>query len=182
MRLKPIEKPKSILMKLAYRWSKKNFGKVISPMKVIYARKPGLMSVAFKINHIKEKHISLSSQLRYLVQAYTSLLNGCNFCSDLVLATAFQKQLGMEKFKDLQKFRDSAYFDEGERAMLAYVEEATKNKTVSEETFQDFSQHFSEEEMVEVTWLIATENYYNTLTIPFGIESDNILNLFEKKA
>lgn len=179
MRLKPIENPKSILMKLAHRWCKKHFGKVISPIKVIYARKPGIMSVASRMTRIQEKHLSLDPQRRYLIQAYTALVNGCSFCHDLSLATAFQKQLGLEKFRNLQNFRESVYFDEDELVMLAYVEEVTKNKKVSEKTFKDFSQHFSEEEMVEVTWLIATETYYNTLTIPFGIESDNILKGIE---
>ncbi len=43
MRLKPIENPRKLLAKIAYWMSKRKFGKVLMPLKVVYARNPGLM-------------------------------------------------------------------------------------------------------------------------------------------
>jgi hypothetical protein len=42
MRLAPIENPKDIVGKIAYWMTKRRLGKVITPMKVIYARLPAL--------------------------------------------------------------------------------------------------------------------------------------------
>jgi len=44
---------------------------------------------------------------------------------------------------------------------VAYVEEATRHKRVSDATFQELRQHFSEREIVEITCLNAVHNYYN---------------------
>jgi hypothetical protein len=39
MRLEAIEKPSNPLLKIAYWFSRKQFGKVLTPLKVIYSRK-----------------------------------------------------------------------------------------------------------------------------------------------
>ena len=83
MRLKPIENPKNVLVKLAYRWTKREFGKVIMPMKVIYARNPKLMFIANKIYRFQERNVSLEPGLRILIQTQVSMLNGCAFCNDI---------------------------------------------------------------------------------------------------
>jgi hypothetical protein len=38
--LSPVEKPKSLLVKLAYAMTRRQFGKVLTPVKVVYARMP----------------------------------------------------------------------------------------------------------------------------------------------
>ena len=40
MRLSPIEEPPSLMMRAVYAYSQRTFGKVLMPMKVIYARVP----------------------------------------------------------------------------------------------------------------------------------------------
>ena len=91
MRLNPIENPNNLLVKLAYWWSRREFGKVIMPMKVIYARKPGLMWIANKIYQFQEKQVSLEPGLRLLIQTQVSMLNGCQFCNDISLAKQSSK-------------------------------------------------------------------------------------------
>jgi len=41
MRLQPIEKPKRLMMRIAYFMMRRQFGKVMSPMKVVLAGMPG---------------------------------------------------------------------------------------------------------------------------------------------
>ena len=38
--LAPIEKPRGMMMGLVYKMSKRQFGKVLTPLKVVYARLP----------------------------------------------------------------------------------------------------------------------------------------------
>lgn len=64
MRLKALEKPENIFVKIAFWLSKKKFGKVITPLKVIYARQPKLMFLANKIYQFQEKDVSLEPGLR----------------------------------------------------------------------------------------------------------------------
>jgi alkylhydroperoxidase family enzyme len=93
---------------------------------------------------------------------------------DIARAMAIRQHLGMEKFNALSEYRTSPLFSNRERAALAYVEEATRHKRVSDATFEVLRKHFSDREIVEITWLNAVENYYNLINLPLEIESDGL--------
>jgi alkylhydroperoxidase family enzyme len=65
-------------------------------------------------------------------------------------------------------------FDDAERAALAYAEEITREVDVADDTFGALRTHFDERAIVELTWLVARENYYNRLNRPLGIGSDGL--------
>lgn len=182
MRLEPIEKPKSLFLKIAYWFSRRQFGVVLTPMKIIYARKPPLLSLAMKINKIEEKQTSLPADLRLFIKTATATLNGCAFCQDIALAQAVKGKIGTEKFTALVRNNgaDFSAFTEKERAVLAVIKEYDARKKVSDETFAELKKHFSEIEIVEILALNAFEHFYNALTIPLEIESDGLRQIAEK--
>ena len=49
-------------------------------------------------------------------------------------------------------------------------------------TFEALRRHFSEREIVEITWVNAVENYYNLINLPLGIESDGFCSLVQARA
>lgn len=181
MRLEPIEKPRNILVRIAYWWSKREFGKVIMPAKVVYARKPKLMWIANKIYQTQEKNFSLDPSLRLLIQTLASMLNGCAFCNDISLAQAVQKKLGSEKFFELGEdaAQKSKNFSGKEQSVIAFVNEYSSNRSVSEKTFESLRKHFSEEEIIEIVAVNAFEQYFNAFAIPLEIESDGLRQLAE---
>jgi alkylhydroperoxidase family enzyme len=174
MRLSPIEEPPSLMMRAVYAYSQRTFGKVLMPMKVIYARVPTLATLAHKIIKTHEK-ISLEPELRFLVQVKVSQLNGCPFCEDISLAGAVQKKVGVDRFHNLDEYSTSNAFTPREKAALAFATEATLHRNVSEETWQQVREQFSETEIVELTWLNAAENYFNLQAGILGIGSDNLV-------
>ena len=182
MRLALIEKPKSLFLKTAYWFSRRRFGKVLTPMKVIYARKPSLLSLAMKISKFEEKQTSLAPDLRLFVKTATATLNGCSFCQDIALAQAVKSKIGTGKFTALLKNDDGelSSFTEKERAVLAVIREYDANKKVSDEAFAELKKHFSETEIIEILALNAFEHFYNALTIPLEIESDGLRQIAEK--
>lgn len=177
MRLTPVDRPRNPLVRLAYWISARQFGKVIMPMKVIYARKPRLLRIAAQIQRTMEGGLSLDPSLRLLVQVQAARMNFCVFCEDLALANAVQRRIGLERFRALDDFRTSPLFSEPERAALAFVEAATRDRQVSNDTWQALRQHFSETEIVELTWVNAAENYFNLQAHVLGIGSDELLAL-----
>ena len=177
MRLAPIERARSPLVRLAYRFSERKFGKVLTVLKVIYARKPRLALIAQHVQHTLEKGLSLEPSLRLLVQVQASRLNGCAFCEDIALAQAVQQRLGPERFRALGEYRTSPAFTERERAALAFVEEATLQHKVRDDTFAALREHFTETEIVELVWANAAENYFNLQAAVLGIESDGLAAL-----
>jgi alkylhydroperoxidase family enzyme len=182
MRLEPIEKPKGLLMRIAYWMTRRQLGKVITPMKVLYPRMPGVMKLSYEIQKFGMKGIRLEQGLRFMVATLASQINGCGFCVDIARAIAIREHLGMEKLNALSEYRTSPLFSDRERAALAYVEEATRQKRVSDATFEALRKHFNEREIVEITWLNAVENYYNLINLPLEIESDGLCAIAERHA
>ena len=75
MRLAPIDRPTDLFGKIAYWMTKRRLGKVITPMKVIYARLPGLFRLAYQQVQIVEKQISLPPAINILVRTWPAMIN-----------------------------------------------------------------------------------------------------------
>lgn len=174
MRLEPIEKPSSIFLKIAYFVSKRQFGKVLSPMKVIYARKPQLLNFAMKIAKFEDRQNSLSNEMRVFIKYAAAAQNGCSFCTDIALAKAVKDQIGTEKFTALLDETKQDSFTEKERAVFNFIKQYAEEKRTSDEVFAALQKNFSETEIVEILALNAFEQFYNAMTIPLEIESDGL--------
>jgi alkylhydroperoxidase family enzyme len=182
MRLEPIDRPKGLMMRVAFWMARRQFGKVMTPMKVLYPRMPGALKLSYEIQKFETKGISLEPALHLLVTTLTAQLNGCGFCLDLSRAMAIREHVGTAKLDALADYRTSALFTERERAALAYAEEATRHKRVSDATFEILRACFSEREIVEITWVNAVENYYNLINLPLEIESDGFCAIVQGRA
>jgi AhpD family alkylhydroperoxidase len=177
MRLAPIEKPRNPLLRIGYWLSRRQLGKVPSVLEVFYARAPRLALLGRRVVRTLERDLSLEPELRHLMMAQASLLNGCGFCADLHRAQLVRERIGTAKFEALAEFRGSPAFSDRERAALAYAEQVTRTRDVSDATFQELGKHFSEREIVEVVWVTALGNYFNLIAVPLGLESDGLAEL-----
>ena len=169
------KKPSSLLVKIAFIFSKCRFGKVIAPLRKVYSRRPALLGVVMKIEAVNKK-LSLRNELKLLLRTYVSTLNECSFCSDINLFESQKANITKEKLINLLNFRQNTTYSNKEKAMLAYCEEITLTKTCTDECFKDLQKHFRDEEIVEITWLNAVENYFNYQAKPLGLTSDALYN------
>jgi len=174
MRLTPVEKPKSLLVRLLLRALRRQFGRSLTPYSVVFARIPSAVWSQLGIYWGLARGMRLDRGLQFLVQTHVARLNGCSFCVDIGRAMAVYQGLTFEKVDTLDAFRTSAAFTPAERAALAYVEEATRTKRVDDATFAELRRHFDERAIVEITWLCAVENYFNLINVPLEIESDGL--------
>ena len=174
MYLQPIEKPKHWLARIAYRLTRRQMGKVISPMRVAYARVPESLWLMSAIQRFTTSGVQLDPALGLLVQTHVARLNHCAFCIDI--GEMFAERLGepLDKFREVGDYASDPRFTERERAALAYVEEVTVSRTMSRGTFERLREHFTEREIVEITMLNAVEHFYNVTNISLGIESDGL--------
>lgn len=173
-RIDPIDNPGSIKLKLAYWFTKRQMGKVITPLKVVQTRFPETLSVSQKIM-AAEDSLTLPDELVFYIKSYVSTLNGCSFCIDLAKAEAEDKNLA-DKYEHLRNYESADVFDDAEKAALKYVEQATTEKEVSDNIFNRLKHHYDDQEIVEITWLNAIQNYYNLINKPLRINSDNLCN------
>ena len=180
MRLQPVERPRGLMMRLAFWMLRRKFGKVITPMKVVQARVPKSMRTAYEISKLMEHGFSLPEELQLLLHTHIAEVNQCRFCIDIAQAMVLSRGGSLEKINKLPHFREDPAFTAAERAALAYVEEVSKTKTAGDATFEELRRHFSEREIVEITLLNAFENYYNLVNRPLGIESDGLCALVKR--
>lgn len=173
MRLEPIERPRGLSLRLAYWGTRRGLGKVMTPLKVVNARVPESLAMTMSMSKFLTKGVTLDRKLRILLTDLVSQINDCSFCEDLDRAIALRENLGLEeKLEALKEYRTSPLFSERERAALAFVEEVTRSRTVSDETFANLRRHFSAREVVEITLVNAVQNFYNLTNRPLGIGSD----------
>jgi AhpD family alkylhydroperoxidase len=181
MRITPIERPRGLFTRIAYWMSRRQLGKVMTPMKVVFARIPRTVLSEYALVRVLEGGLTLDRALQFLIQTHVATLNGCAFCVDIAQAVAVRRRLTREKVHALAEYRTHPAYSERERAALAYVEEATHHKRVSDATFATLRKHFSEQEIVEITWLNAVENYFNLINLPLEIESDGLCAIAERR-
>jgi AhpD family alkylhydroperoxidase len=182
MRLAPIEHPKGLYIKLAYRLSRRRLGKAVTPLKVVYARSPKAMRVSLAVSKYLAKGVRLERELVVLIETLAARLNGCGFCVDIAQSFALREGIDIAKVQDVENFRSDPRFSTRERAALAYIEAATKHRHVDDDTFAALKEHFTDTEIVEITLVNASENYYNLINAPLGIESDGLCALVPQRS
>jgi len=162
--LPPIERPSGLGLRFLYRMSRRRFGKVMTPFKVFVARMP----LAFgqfigKIAQLDKKLI-LPLETVMLVREQVARINVCLFCIDIGRWFAIQASMNQAKFDAIAQYATSPLFTEAERAALDYVTELTRDKKVAPETFARVVHHYSERQICEIVWLVATEHVYTSAT------------------
>jgi alkylhydroperoxidase family enzyme len=181
--LAPIEKPNGLMMKLVYFFTRRQFGKVLTPLTVYAARMP----LAFgmfqgKISQL-DKKLLLPVETAMLIRQRVAQLNVCLFCIDISRYFSFQKMgLNEAKFDALDQYQTSPLFTDAERAALDYVTELTRDKKINPDTFARMASHYSERQICEIVWLVASEHVYNITNIGLNIHSDMLCDLSKKKS
>jgi alkylhydroperoxidase family enzyme len=70
---------------------------------------------------------------------------------------------------------------DAERSVLDYVTELTKEKKVEPSTLARMSRHYSERQICEIVWLVASEHFYNITNIGLNIHSDMLCDIRRKR-
>src|SRR4029453_13749012 len=179
--LSPIEKPRGLVKKLAYYFTRKQFGKVLTPVKVHSARLPAAFGLFYaKIGKLDQK-LTLPRETILLIRHQVARLNICLFCMDIGRAFAIKAMMKEAKFDALDQYRTSTLFADAERAVLDYATELTKDKKVNADTFARMARHYSEREICEIVWLVASEHLFNMTNIGLNIHSDMLCDISRKK-
>jgi alkylhydroperoxidase family enzyme len=178
--LSPIEKPQSLMMKLAYYFTRRHFGKVLTPLKVHSARLPPAFGLFYtKIGKL-DKKLMLPRETVLLIREQVARTNICLFCMDIGRLFTIKASMNEAKFDALEQYRSSTLFTDAERAALDYVAELTKDKKVSADTFARMAGYYSEREICEIVWLVASEHLYNMTNIGLNIHSDMLCDINRK--
>jgi len=179
--LPPVERPKSLMMRFAYYFARRQFGKVLTPLKVHSARLPLAFGLFYTRIGKLDKKLLLPLETVLLLREQVARLNVCLFCMDIGRSFTIKASMSEAKFDALEEYRTSPLFSAAERAALDYVTALTRDKKVGPDAVSRLSRYFSEREICEIVWLVASEHLYNMTNIGLNIHSDMLCDLRRKK-
>jgi alkylhydroperoxidase family enzyme len=173
--LPPVERPRSLVLKLVYFFSRRQMGKVMSPLSVFSARMPtSFLTFYGKVSKL-DKKLVLSSRTAVLVREQVASVNMCHFCMDASRWYALRESVDNGALFDaLPEYRTSPLFSDAQRAALDYATELTRDRVVSRGTFDRLALFFSEREICDIVWVVASEHLYNVSNIGLNIGSDGL--------
>lgn len=116
-----------------------------------------------------EKESAIEEKIRDLVHIRASQINGCAFCLDMHVKEAKIHGESELRLYHIAIWRESNLFLPRERAALAWTEILTKlpEHGVPDDVYNQVREQFSEKEISDLSFSIATINAWNRLNVGF---------------
>jgi alkylhydroperoxidase family enzyme len=168
------------MVRLVYRFMRRGMKKMtgrapahgsgIEPVE-IWAHQPKMMSGMGKFQQAVRKGHSVDERLKYLVELKGAQMIGCEFCVDLGSQICRNSGFSDDELLALPHYRDSELFTEREKRALDYTVAVMRTPVeVTDELFAQVKEHFTDEQLVEITALLTLVNL-DRLNAAFGVGS-----------
>ncbi len=111
----------------------------------------------------------LEANLLELIKTRASQINGCAYCLDMHTKDARAAGETEQRLYTLSAWRETPFFTPRERAALAWTEAVTliSDSGVPDAIYEGARQHFSDKDLVDLTWAVAAINAWNRIAISF---------------
>ena len=113
------------------------------------------------------KKSSLGQQLMELVCFRVSQVNGCAYCLDMHAKDLRAKGETEQRLYGLSAWRETPYYSDKEKAALAWAE-AVNSCHVPDDVYGRVKEQFTDEEIIDLTFVITNINTWNRLNIAFA--------------
>jgi len=113
------------------------------------------------------KHLSsIDVKLRALVELRVSQINGCVFCVDLHTKEALEEGETQKRLDQVVVWHESKLFTEAERTAFEWAESLTNisQTHAPDPVFEALKDHYSEQQIVDLTFIISTMNMWNRMS------------------
>ncbi len=146
------------------------YGTGIEPVE-IWAHRPKMMSGMGKFQQAVRKGHAVEERLKNLVELKGAQMIGCEFCVDLGSQICRKSGLTDQELLALPRYQQSELFTERERLALDYTAGVMRTPVdVTDELFSRMKDHFSDEQLVEITALLTVVNL-DRFNAAFGVGS-----------
>jgi AhpD family alkylhydroperoxidase len=143
----------------------------IEPARV-YARVPGLLMGIGRMELATSRLHGLDKRTKALAELRAATLTHCEYCIDLGSAVSSGWGLSDEELLALPSYRTSPSFSEVDRLVLDYATGMSATPVdVPDELFARLRGHFGDEQLVELTHIIALENMRGRFNLALGVGS-----------
>ncbi len=145
-------------------------GSGLEPME-IWAHQPKMMMGMGKFNQAVRKGRSVDERLKNLVELKGAQMIGCEYCVDLGSQICRNSGLSDDELLALPRYRQSALYSQREKVALDYTIAVMRTPVeVTDELIAQMKEHFSDEQLVEITALLTLVNL-DRFNAAFGIGS-----------
>lgn len=167
----PLATRGSLLARFGAAYTRRRFGRVLDPGAAL-ANNP---RVAWSYLRFEQKVAgwkSLDATTRALAQISAAAAIGCEWCLDFGYWVSVNEGVDRRKIEDVAAWRDSGAYDERERLVLEYAEAVTATPpAVTDELVAALRTRFDDAQLVELTSLVAVENYRSRVNSAFGLRA-----------
>lgn len=124
------------------------------------------------LNLSAETASRIDHRLAELVKIRASQINACAYCIDMHTKDARAAGETEQRIYALSAWRETPFFTDRERAALEWTETLTRiaDGHPSDEQYERLKAHFSEDEIVALTFAVIVINSWNRLAISFRPE------------
>lgn len=160
---------RSPLARISFIESRRRFGEVMEPLRVL-AHNPLVLAGYGAHEMASERSTRVPERLKHLAELRAAMLCGCEWCCDF--GSALGKGVSEEDMQALPLYASNGHFSELEALVLDYATGISRTPVdVTDEQFARLREHFDEAQLVELTDIIALENYRARFNWAFGIGS-----------
>ena len=159
-------------MRALFAMQRRRYGKELEPVRLWGCTPRVFLGMTATNRALNRRSSPLSPSLRSMVQVRVSQINWCAYCIDLNSSVGLERGVSGEKLKALPRYAESALFDERERAALDYAEAITdSNRRTDPALIARLRERFSDDEIIELTALIAFQNMSSKFNAALGVEA-----------
>ena len=157
---------------LIKRFAKKALGRVPSSLGVYWHNPKVLMGMS-GVGGKLQKWDACDEQLKSFAHMAVAAQVGCTWCLDFNYFEAHNKDLDMDKAREIPRWRESDVFSPLEREVLTYAEAMTVTEpAVTDEMVASLRTQLGDAAVVELTAVVAFANLTTRSNVALGIESD----------
>jgi|SRR5580658_28176 uncharacterized peroxidase-related enzyme len=116
---------------------------------------------------------SVEAKYKELAYLKTAQINGCEYCFRAHSASGKKHGVTEQQIGGLAFFARNPAFDKKEKAVLLYAERVTRGASAMREgSVAELKQHFTDDQIVELTLTICIANFTNRFNDAFTITPD----------
>jgi alkylhydroperoxidase family enzyme len=164
-----LDPPKTLSYRIVSYFTRRWYGVVPDPVAAVGHNMPVSRSYGmfeFGVQRWKK----LDHGLKDLAVMAAAASIGCSWCMDFGYWESMHHKVPAEKIRAVPQWRDSEVFTDIERLVLAYAEAMTATPPeVTDEMVEQLSAHLSQEQLVELTAIVAVENLRSRINSALGL-------------
>ena len=127
------------------------------------SRRPKVAKAFTELNMaVMECHGSVTPEFKRIIGYITSFVSGCRYCQAHTILGSQRFGADEDRLKDAWNYENSDHFTDAEKAALKYAHAAASiPNAVEDEIAAELHKHWEDDDIVEITAVIALFGYLN---------------------